>query len=162
MLCTGDDVRTDRSLGSWLKACSGIVFRDEIIDLYSGIRWQTRIDRETGAPARETLRATRVLRQGLRFSSAIHLQEDRLTPEAKYALALTAAGLQSMGSSRSRGLGVVKCRLMDGERDLTAEAIAKLEQQPIQEPALRRRTPRAANSAAAGQSGVSPTSAHRV
>jgi CRISPR-associated protein Csx10 len=97
--------------------------RDDVIEHYSEIRRQTAMDRESGAPLKDTLRATRLIRPTLTLQATITSPFEHTT-----ALALAAAGLKQMGTSRNRGPGEVDCSLWDESRNLTREAIEKLSQ----------------------------------
>jgi CRISPR-associated protein Csx10 len=96
----------------------------DVISTFCEIRRQTAIDSESGAPKKNTLRATRILRKGLVFRAEI---TGDLSDGDLWAVALAAAALREMGGSRSRGLGRVSCRLLDEAMDLTAEALAGLD-----------------------------------
>lgn len=109
-------------LRSWLDGTyaqlGGTIHREDVIACYTEIRRQTAIDRETGSPRKETLRATRVLRRGLRFEAMV---SGNLREADRAALALAAAALKQMGTARTRGLGEVTCALYEEGKDLTAE-----------------------------------------
>lgn len=114
-------------LSSWLRTVyadqrlARTIRRDDAMEYYSEIRHQTAIDRESGAPLDNTLRATRLVRPGLTLQAAVTLPDEHTT-----ALALAAAGLKQIGTSRTRGLGEVDCSLWDERHNLTTEAINKL------------------------------------
>jgi CRISPR-associated protein Csx10 len=98
--------------------------REEVIGHFSEIRRQTAMDRESGAPLQDTLRATRVVRPG--EDMVMEAGIEGLESGHRSAVALAAAALQEMGTARTRGLGEVKCSLWDGGTNLTAGAIEKL------------------------------------
>ncbi|HET6842931.1 MAG TPA: RAMP superfamily CRISPR-associated protein [Candidatus Angelobacter sp.] len=82
--------------------------REDVIAAFTEIRRQTAMSRLTGAPAENTLRATRVIRSGLRFVSQIGgVDGDR----ARLAITYASQAVQFMGTSRTRGLGWVQCSL---------------------------------------------------
>lgn len=113
-------------MGRWLRGARQRklpVTRESVMAAFAGVRRQTSIARDTGAPARDTLRATRVIEKGTVFLAPV----ERVPPRLKMVLALSAAALQSMGTSRTRGLGKVCCRLLDDGVDLTEQAMAQLE-----------------------------------
>jgi CRISPR-associated protein Csx10 len=101
--------------------------RDDIIECYTEIRRQTAIDRQTGAPQENTLRSTRVLREGLTFFAEVRV-DDRY----KESLQLAAQAVQFMGTSRTRGLGHVLCKLEAALSTLPAGAV----QQPADQSEL--------------------------
>lgn len=83
--------------------------REDVIAEFTEIRRQTAMSRHTGVPEENTLRATRYIRAGLRFTSTIG------GSAANHRKALEYAGqaLQFMGSSRTRGPGWVECSFHD-------------------------------------------------
>ena len=102
---------------------------DDVMQYFAAVRAQTAIDRGTGAAREDTLRFTRTLRTGLVFRAPLRFFEPP-TPELLNALALGAAALQHMGTARTRGLGLIRCRLLEldkggREGDLTARALSQ-------------------------------------
>ncbi|MBZ5726958.1 MAG: hypothetical protein LAP87_18425 [Acidobacteriia bacterium] len=94
----------------------------EVLECFTEIRRQTAIERATGAAAKDTLRYTRVLRQGLVFEAAI----DSDSGAAMDAVAMAAAGVQWMGTARSRGWGKVHVSVVESDRDLTKDVLHRL------------------------------------
>lgn len=86
---------------------------DDVVHHYATVRAQTAIDRETGSAKENTLRLTRTLRAGLVFWAPVRFAVASPDPELKNALALGATALQYMGTARTRGLGRVRCRLLE-------------------------------------------------
>lgn len=104
---------------------------DDVVQHYTGVRAQTAIDRWTGSAKEDTLRLTRTLKAkktnevNLVFWARVHFVKppDKLLQDA---LALGAVALQYMGTSRTRGLGRISCRLLTldasgASRDLTPD-----------------------------------------
>lgn len=85
---------------------------DDVLHHYTTVRAQTAIDRRTGAAEENTLRLTRTLKSNLIFYAPVRFMETP-TQELINALALGAAALRHMGTARTRGLGKVKCRLLE-------------------------------------------------
>lgn len=135
MLCARGDTPVDSSLTSWLRAAREIANPHHVATLFTEVRRQTSILRETGGAKKDTLRATRVLRAGLRFRAPL-TPAMALPEECESMLALAAAALQRMGTSRTRGLGRVSCRLLRGDQDLTSVALSKLRSEQLQPPAF--------------------------
>ncbi|XWX04052.1 RAMP superfamily CRISPR-associated protein [Aggregatilineales bacterium SYSU G02658] len=82
----------------------------DILEALTTIRRQTAMDEATGAAARGSLRASRVLLRELTFEAPLVL--DVTQEEEEHALALLAAcaaAVQRAGSSRNRGRGRVAC-----------------------------------------------------
>ena len=102
---------------------------DDVVQHFATVRTQTAIDRFTGAALEDTLRLTRTLRTGLVFRAPLRFFEPPGV-ELLNALALGAAALKQMGTARTRGLGMIRCRLLklesDGrECDLTEQALSQ-------------------------------------
>ena len=104
---------------------------DDVVQHYTGVRAQTAIDRWTGSAKEDTLRLTRTLKakktdeENLVFRARVHFVKppEKLLQDA---LALGAVALQYMGTSRTRGLGKISCRLLTldahgASRDLTPD-----------------------------------------
>jgi len=105
----------------------------EVLESLTGVRRQTAVDEETGAPAQETLRAMRVVLRGVTFTSSLLFDNagDAAVPPLLAAgtaeralLAACALGLRRLGMGRNRGRGLVSCRLIDGGADVTHAAFA--------------------------------------
>lgn len=84
-------------------------------DALTVIRRQTAIDPDTGAARENALRSTRMVRQGLRFAGPVTIAatDPRLFDQARRTLALAAAALRQLGTSRHRGAGRVQVTLWD-------------------------------------------------
>lgn len=111
------DLEGSRELRLWLDGHlrnGNTLHREDVIDFFTEIRRQTAIDRTTQAPEANTLRSTRVLRPGLTFFSEISGVEQEHVAHLRTA----ARALQFMGSSRSRGLGEVRCEIAETEGDI--------------------------------------------
>lgn len=95
---------------------------DAILRALTDIRAQTARDRQTGAPARNTLRVRRVSLRTL----ALHAPVTALGFEAAHwrVLARTALGVRHTGLARNRGSGVVALAVLRGHEDTTAEYAA--------------------------------------
>lgn len=93
---------------------------EDIIQHFTTVRAQTAIDRLTGAAGENTLRLTRTVQVGRVFRAQVSFVNPP-DDEVIKGLARGAAALQYMGTSRTRGFGKVRCRLLipDVECDLT-------------------------------------------
>ncbi|MDE0553613.1 MAG: RAMP superfamily CRISPR-associated protein, partial [Candidatus Poribacteria bacterium] len=85
---------------------------DDVVHHYANVRAQTSINRCTGSAAENTLRLTRTLKSNLVFYAPVRFV-DAPNQALINALALGAVALQHMGTARTRGLGKVKCRLLE-------------------------------------------------
>ena len=96
----------------------------DVLECYTEIRRQTAIDRSTGTALKDSLRYTRVLHEGLVFDA----QFAPLPDGALQALALAAAGVEYMGTARSRGWGRVLFSIHESPDapDLAIEAIERM------------------------------------
>lgn len=111
------------TLRALVRAKGSPVSIQDVVRYFTEIRRQTAIDRATGAARRDTLRFTRVLRKGLVFEAIV----DVLPDWALEALAVAAAGVDAMGSARSRGWGVVSFTVFDDAGSaVNPRAIARL------------------------------------
>jgi CRISPR/Cas system CSM-associated protein Csm3 (group 7 of RAMP superfamily) len=137
-LCRPESDEVDTGLRGWLKikAVTDVIERHEVIDHFTDVRWQTRIDPRNGTAQRETLRTTRTLLAGLQFRAEIETDPRELPSDLERLLALSAAALQSLGTSRSRGLGQVECRVYRNGQDLTGPALEAFEAQGLAPPRL--------------------------
>jgi CRISPR-associated protein Csx10 len=137
LICDPRKVKPEPHLPTWLASVTsrgltknsggetGILHREEVLEAYTETRRQTRIDRSTGTAEENTLRMTRSLRKGLKFCGALTATAT-LSAGAEHLLALSATALQQMGSSRTRGLGQVRCSIWRDDQELTAAALAAL------------------------------------
>ncbi|MCG3158187.1 MAG: hypothetical protein DKINENOH_04828 [bacterium] len=102
-----------------------LVTADRVIATFTHWRQQTAIDPDKGVALENSLRITRVLNRGCKFFSEIILAGS--DPGQVELLALAAQVTRRLGSKRNRGLGNVKCRLLEGtsQRDLSREALAR-------------------------------------
>jgi len=98
-----------------------------ILDGFTGIRYQTAEDRETGAPDVTTLRSSRVVLRGFVFEAGLcWLASYQPTADDVRLLALCALATRHGGLLRNRGRGHVRMTL-DGDVEATqkcAEATA--------------------------------------
>jgi len=88
---------------------------DHILAACTDVRNQTSEDRSTGAPARETLRSTRVVLRGICFESPLTWSpDDPATQQDLQALAMAALATRHGGLVRNRGRGHLRITL-DGD-----------------------------------------------
>ncbi len=110
------DGALEKEVYDWLESIlrnnSSLTKRD-ILEAMTDIRHQTAIERETGAPARATLRAIRVAVRKLNLRAPLLWQETPDNYDLK-CLALAALATRHAGLSRNRGLGYVQITL-DGD-----------------------------------------------
>ncbi len=93
---------------------------NQILRALTDIRRQTAEDRETGAPERTTLRATRVVLRGITFHAPLTWLATDTKAADLQALALCALSVRHAGLARNRGCGHIALSL-DGDREWTRE-----------------------------------------
>lgn len=84
------------------------------------VRWQTAVDRWSGAPAPGTLRSHRTVLRGLALTSTLDWERPPTSREVA-VLALCTLGTRHAGLGRNRGRGHVRLTL-DGSLEATVEA----------------------------------------
>lgn len=89
----------------------------DVLGALTDVRYQTAESRETGAPERATLRATRVVLRDLRLHAPLRWLEEPTDQDLR-CLALCALGTRHAGLGRNRGLGHVRLTL-DGDVEAT-------------------------------------------
>ncbi|WP_045217686.1 RAMP superfamily CRISPR-associated protein [Desulfonatronovibrio magnus] len=98
----------------------------DILHSLTSIRYQTRISYETGAPQEHSLRSTRLALKGLEFYSQIFLPLD-VSDVEKALIAGCVLSLRRCGLNRNRGWGRTRVRVIDNDRDVTADWAANLQ-----------------------------------
>ncbi len=99
---------------------------DLIIDYFTNIRKSTTI--ENGVAKRHSLRSFRVLSRGYTFVGEIEIngaESDKIKLEK--LLSLSCLNLKSIGTKRNRGLGKIKCQLLNGNNNLGDTTLEELE-----------------------------------
>ena len=84
-----------------------------VLELYSYVRTQTALN-ENGSADDKSLRTIRVVRKGLTFYADFNVS-DELNSEMTKNLILAAKMIKHIGLSRTRGLGLVKIEVEEGE-----------------------------------------------
>ena len=87
--------------------------KQRIVDLNTDIRYQTAVDEESGVAKENSLRSIRVLESGNVFEAVIECDKEAEEKILEKCIKL----LTHMGNNRTRGLGEVKCSIMDDEKD---------------------------------------------
>jgi len=120
--------------GKWLawahQEFPEIVSPDQIITTYTHMRRQTSLD-EWGIAQENKLRTLRVLNKGHTFIGKIYCHNPKR--RTKLYLALACANLRRVGLGRTRGLGRVKCELLDQGISILPEALAWLKEGKMDE-----------------------------
>ncbi len=93
-----------------------------VLDSFASLRWQTRINRETGVAEVTSLRNMRVIDQGMTFAGMIRLIGGG--PAHLKILALAVRNLSQCGGKRTRGFGRIDCTLMQNGKNILAPLVA--------------------------------------
>jgi CRISPR/Cas system CSM-associated protein Csm3 (group 7 of RAMP superfamily) len=105
-----EDYTLNKKWIEWLENKHGSMFsKDTVLNTFTSIRRQTAI-KENGVKKKHSLRTSRVLNRGFKFSAGIETSNDI---ENKYIdfLNFAARNLRYIGTNRNRGFGWVSCFL---------------------------------------------------
>ena len=93
-----------------------IISKDAILNTFTEIRQQTRIDENNGVAFEGSLRTLRLIKKGVIFTGEVFIEDPNIQiPEI---LALACMNLRHFGTSRNRGFGEIRCRFMDGNQEV--------------------------------------------
>lgn len=95
-----------------------LLSQQAVIDEYTYIRYQTKIDEETGVAEDHSLRNMRVVKAGCTFVGNIEIIN--ATEKDELILAAACANLHYAGGKRNRGLGKIKCSFSGMEKLIEA------------------------------------------
>jgi len=99
---------------------------NQILRSFTDIRYQTKINFDTGAPEKHSLRATRVALKGLVWHSRL-VGTERLTNEEKALFAACVLAVRRGGLNRNRGWGRLEMRIIgENQSDVTPDWVALL------------------------------------
>lgn len=104
---------------AWLRyllSNNKLLSREDVINFFTEIRQQTAIDENKGVAKEHSLRTIRAAKNNLTFKGEIDIEED--DPAISKLLYFAAKNLRHIGTRRTRGFGLVECRLLDGEKEL--------------------------------------------
>ena len=87
------------------------LFQEDVVQHYANARKQTSINRLTGSADENTFRLSRTIQPGYVFKAYVSFKRQPKDAIIR-ALAISAASLQYMGLSRTRGLGHIQCSLL--------------------------------------------------
>ena len=93
-----------------------LVSAQDVFSLYTSLRYQTMIDRETGTAAETSLRNIRVVDEGLTFCGTVRLKGG--TRKKLTILALALRNLSRAGMKRNRGFGRISCAMLQHGKDI--------------------------------------------
>ena len=103
---------------SQLKNCDNAEYTHQqtVLDQFTYVRYQTRIERASGTAEDTSLRAVRVMKKGLEFVADIDIQPEH-KEKIEEAISLCCKNLRSMGVNRTRGMGEVSVEYVGADRD---------------------------------------------
>lgn len=108
----------------YLEAKYPSIFRPEdVLSICANLRWQTRINRETGIAEQTTLHNMRVIEKDAEFSGEIRLVNADM--EHLCILALAVRNLSQCGGKRTRGFGRIGCTLRQNGKDIAPALVTK-------------------------------------
>ena len=119
------DYQSNREWMDWIiRQHSNYFSREIVLNTFSSIRQQTSINDE-GIAKEKSLRTLRVLKKdNLFFGNVVF---DPIDNDQLSLLVFSVLNLRHLGTSRNRGLGSVKCCLMDEKGPLDGEYLEYLE-----------------------------------
>lgn len=88
----------------------------DVLEQYTSLRYQTKIDRETGTAADTSLHNMRVVDEGLSFEGQCCVQNGNR--RALEILALALRNLSQSGLKRTRGFGRIACTMEQDGKDI--------------------------------------------
>lgn len=91
--------------------------KQRIVELNTDIRYQTAVDEESGVAKENSLRSIRVLESGNVFEAFIECDKEAEEKILEKCIKL----LTHMGNNRTRGLGEIKCSIIDDKNDNKAK-----------------------------------------
>ncbi|MEX5285598.1 RAMP superfamily CRISPR-associated protein [Selenomonas sputigena] len=100
-----------------------LVSAEDVLSLYTSLRYQTKIDSETGTAAETSLRNIRVADEGLVFRGTVRLKEG--TKKKLTILALALRNLSHAGMKRNRGFGRISCMMLQEGKNIRDVLIAE-------------------------------------
>ena len=100
---------------------SKVINANDVLAEYSEVRYQTKIDRETGTAADKSLHNMRVVDKGITFVGEIELFHDN--EKENLLLALALKNLQYIGAKRNRGFGKILCELTKDQKELIERSL---------------------------------------
>lgn len=119
------DYQSNREWMDWIiRQHSNYFSREIVLNTFSSIRQQTSISDE-GTAKENSLRTLRVLKKDHVFFGNVAF--DPIDNDQLSLLAFSALNLRHLGTSRNRGLGSVKCCLIDEKGPLDGEYLKYLE-----------------------------------
>ena len=120
-----EDYISNKQWVEWLENEYGSIFsKDAVLNTFTSIRRQTAIG-EKGVKKEHSLRTSRVLNRGKKFSAMIETSVEIETAGVEF-LSFAARNLRHIGTNRNRGFGLVSCYL-NGEQANYGKSLSKLQ-----------------------------------
>lgn len=121
-----EDYASNKQWIEWLEDKHGSIFsKDTVLNTFTFIRRQTAIDKH-GVKKEHSLRTSRVLKKGLKFSAKMETSEEIEIEKIDF-LSFAVRNLRHIGTNRNRGFGLVSCSLSGETVPNYKESIAKFQ-----------------------------------
>ncbi len=108
----------------WLylqRAYPEIFSANDVLEQYTSLRYQTRIDKKTGTAADGSLHNMRVVEEGVVFEGKIEVLNG--SDRQFKLLALACKNLTQAGLKRTRGFGCIDCAMLQNGKDIRTPLI---------------------------------------
>jgi CRISPR/Cas system CSM-associated protein Csm3 (group 7 of RAMP superfamily) len=110
---------------AYLSTKSNSINDKSIINFFTSIRRQTKIDTNTGVAEEHSLRTSRVLKSGIEFEGKVTLLHNDSNFLSIVCIAI--ANMRHIGTMRNRGFGTITSQLFDQNNiDITEQTIKEL------------------------------------
>ena len=101
------------------------IFRPaDVLGTYANLRWQTKINRDTGVAETTSLRNLRVIEKGIAFSGTMRIIGADMAHLG--ILALAARNLSQSGGKRTRGFGRIGCTMCQQGKDIVVPLLESI------------------------------------
>ncbi len=95
---------------------AALIRKEDVLEEYTSIRYQTRLDAKTGTAADTSLHNLRVVDGGIRFYGSVEIVDG--TQRQRQILALACRNLQYAGGKRNRGCGKIRVAFKGMDLDI--------------------------------------------
>jgi len=102
--------------------------KDYILETFTQIRQQTKIDPDTGIAFKNSLRTIRLLDKGSEFYGDIYINTSDKDNADKIlnTIILACMNFRCMGTQRNRGFGELTCSLLKGKKEISIKDLKDL------------------------------------
>lgn len=96
----------------------------DVLEQYTSLRYQTKIDRQTGTAADTSLHNMRVVDEGLTFTGLIKFEHE--SQRALEIIGLALRNLSQSGLKRTRGFGHIACTMEQNGKDILVPLLKQI------------------------------------